>query len=107
MRMTDADRLLLSRIANDDLTWRSNIAGRVTFRCWDSEQDAEIVTRRGKRLEAAGLIERWTGWQHGRGGVALTDKGRAVIDRAHSDATDTTSDRALRPESNTPPQVVR
>lgn len=79
MRLTDADRSLLARVDADDVTWRSNVAGRVSFRLWATEEECVIVTPRGKRLEAAGLIERYEGWQYGKGGVELTAAGKEAL----------------------------
>lgn len=79
MRVTENDLILLELVRNGEVTWRSDIGGRKTFRLWATETEYETVTVRAKRLERAGLIDCWHGYSHGRGGIDLTAAGKELL----------------------------
>lgn len=74
-----SQRQLLESVGRGDVTWRADIGGRVSWRLWSSETDYVTVTAPMKRLEQAGLVNAWHGWQFGRGGVELTPLGKAAL----------------------------
>lgn len=89
MRITEADRELLlrvhrspwDRIAEGDVTWEADAAGRTSYKLWSSSGEYEIVTRRIKRLVEAGLVTRASGYRYNGGMMTLTEAGRRVIGR--------------------------
>jgi hypothetical protein len=80
VKPSKGDLVALWAVANDEVTWRSDIGGRMGFRRWSSEHDYVTCTPALKRLEARGWVKRWHNpASHGRGGVELSPAGRAVL----------------------------
>jgi hypothetical protein len=84
-RTTRADLLMLQQVASEHITWRSDIAGRTSYRLWSDETTYTIVTPRCRRLADRGLLAHpmASGYTHiGRGPVELTASGRDLLDRS-------------------------
>lgn len=78
------DLALLARVKDYEVTFRSNISGRISYRAWSSETQYVTCTKAAKRLDARGWIKCWHNpSSFGKGGVELTAAGIAAL--AHSD----------------------
>ena len=71
---------LLRRVKAGDVTWNSNVSGRVGYRLWSSEREYVLVTGPMKRLNDLGFLKLWHNPSNfGRGGVELTEAGKRVL----------------------------
>lgn len=71
---------LLCRVAAGDVTWHSNVSGRVGYRLWSSDHESVLVTGPMKRIAALGLVKLWHNPSNfGRGGVELSGFGKKVL----------------------------
>lgn len=74
---------MLRRIEKGDVSWRSDLGGRISYRLWSSERDYKLVTPAVKRLVARGWAKGWHNQSSfGRGGVELTRQGHEVARHA-------------------------
>ncbi len=78
-RLGPNDDVLLRGVADENVTWRMDGGGRITFKLWETETEGFIVTRRMKVLEAAGYVKRSTVWRYNAGFVELTPEGKVAI----------------------------
>lgn len=73
--LTDSERDLLDRIADDDVTYVHRGNAGTSYRVWSSEHDYETCTKPVARLIDLGLARRASGYRITSGPVQLTEAG--------------------------------